>query len=550
MTMTMTMAAFNNLTNSINSFPIDISFRAVCYGKIEHTEWELKDNTPNTIKQILANPTYRKNLLEKFLLSFKPDELFINRTLHQGKKELETDKTLYNSSIGRYDGAVGVISKRNFEITTTELLKDDTKKKSRNRYYAIPESTDLIFKFNINLIISTKFDKEKPYFLSTLLLRNDIKFNESCVPANNDNIFDYLLVILFKHHLKKALIKGFYKTYRDFENNDYKIKGSIDINRYIKYNIWLEDGRMPYKYRENSYYNPLNQLILETYKVLKRKHAGVVRLNIDNNHEIHKALEMLSSINGKSNNNILQNNSKKITHPYYHEYEELRRICLIVLKGNSISPWNGKDNDSLQGFLFYVPDLWELFLEECFTKKLVDKNIRVLPQGGKEGIRVLSRTKKDKKYRLQTYPDFVFEKTDDNNKKKNKANTKRCILDAKFKDGWDGVANLSKTSGSFILDDYTKCIRDMNTVSAGYTGVIYPTMVPYPIENDNTVYFPDNNVEHKISKYNNKDTFWIFPVSIPEVNANTSFSAWQKIFADNIDIAMEAITAKIEAIQK
>ncbi|MBR1382543.1 MAG: hypothetical protein IJ555_01830 [Ruminococcus sp.] len=51
-----------------------------------------------------------------------------------------------------------------------------------------------------------------------------------------------------------------------------------------------------------------------------------------------------------------------ISHPYYTEYEDIRKICLSILRGEGVSVMSGS-GDEISGILYYIPDLWEEYLE-------------------------------------------------------------------------------------------------------------------------------------------------------------------------------------------
>lgn len=51
----------------------------------------------------------------------------------------------------------------------------------------------------------TKGTPGKPYFLSKMLLRDDIKFSDNNVPESEDELLDYLLLFRFRQQLREAL---------------------------------------------------------------------------------------------------------------------------------------------------------------------------------------------------------------------------------------------------------------------------------------------------------------------------------------------------------
>ena len=89
--------------------------------------------------------------------------------------------------------------------------------------------------------------------------------------------------------------------------------------------------------------------------------------------------------------------------------------------------------------------------------------------------------------------------------------------------------------GSLLLPDYDKCIRDMVSINANATGVIFPT--------NEAIDFGDNSFEnkgqnfeyvHEISARNKEDKFYTFPIFVPKTNSDRDrFEQWKKTFIDN-----------------
>ncbi|WP_416373936.1 5-methylcytosine restriction system specificity protein McrC [Mycoplasmopsis cynos] len=61
-----------------------------------------------------------------------------------------------------------------------------------------------------------------------------------------------------------------FRTYQRFEKNDDKLRGTIDVSKHIKQNMWMNSGLISYSYRENSIDNYTNHLIVKTYQYLKK----------------------------------------------------------------------------------------------------------------------------------------------------------------------------------------------------------------------------------------------------------------------------------------
>lgn len=111
---------------------------------------------------------------------------------------------------------------------------------------------------------------------------------------------------------------------------------------------------------------------------------------------------------------------------------------------------------------------------------------------------------------LTIRPDFVVFKREDNKP--------FAVFDAKFKLRWG--------KGEFDLDDYTKCIRDMNAFGTNITGVVFPST--------NTI---GNLVtKNNISKYNLEDIFVRLKILLPPIE-NHSYQSYSRMVDSNVSRA-------------
>ena len=514
---------------------IKVSIFAEAYEEISKVNISNNDLEQHIEKFINAN----KVLIVKNFLSKIPTEHQVNTS-----KELKDAKGAYsfitNFNGKEYFGGVVGIIEDVFEINLSDNTYSDGK--DIEDKYQIKN-----LNFEIRLQIRSKFDTEKPYFLATMLLRNKIELND-LVFGNEEDIYDYLLLFWYKTKILEAYQKGFYKTYRRFEENGYRLRGSINISQHIKLNIGQNNGKIAHIYRENTINNYLNHLIIVTYEHLKKKYPELVEQNIDNDLNIRCILEGIRNEIGYNTMGIqflIKNNQKTISHPYFIEYEDLREICLKILREEALSIWEvGKERT--KSILFYIPDLWELYLEDILKQ---DKELKndVYTQGGTpesdKQLKIFGEYNKteNKNFKKNIYPDFIF--FDEENP--------YFILDAKFKGRWK--ESIEGEIPDFCLDDYNKCIRDMNSINAHATGVIFPAN----IEQGNDVKYSDlKKLQHSISKYNQQDCFYTIPVYIPDTKNNLdevgilSYLDWKKEFDSNVSTTLKIIKEIITVEKK
>ena len=483
----------NNMIRNIRFYGRDYSpiERDLSRTQIDGFDWEL-------------NSEEKRNLLLCFLnvVSTKSTGLVIN---NKGGKSFELFTNLGDNKY-YFGGIVGVISAK------IHLYKSDIKETLE------ADELNNDFDVNITLQIQSRFDVDdnkdisNPYFLSTMLSSSDPALNNDFVPSNNeDYLFDFLLLFTFKIRLREACLKGYYRTYHRFENNDDHIKGSIDIARHIKLNMGLNNGKIAYSYRENSIDNYLNHLIVAAYSYFKKKYFRLVNSVFDSVAELKSIIEHLSDeikYPKYDLKTIITKNLNAISHPFYTEYEVLRKVCLRILRNEGASIFDGKSSEDVEGILFYIPDLWEKYLESF----LASSDYFLYPQRKIDLIDYDS----DYDFKQTTYPDYVF--TIDR-----KGNQPFMILDAKFKEKWSESV-FSKGSFSSVLEDYDKCIRDMNSIKGHATGVVFPT-------NDERALTSTEYIVHHISEYNKVDRFYTFSIYVPHSDGH--YRDWIKLFRNN-----------------
>ena len=322
--------------------------------------------------------------------------------------------------------------------------------------------------------IKSRFAKDDgaDYFLHYMLQKVfainlfDIKHS-----SNKENIFDFL-VYLFPYFLKKALAQGVFKKYQKNEYNDARVRGSIDFQRHIKYNIPFR-GNVAYNVKEHSHDNELTQLIRHTIEFIRTKKNSSHILNIDNETKecVNQIIMATSSYNLRERDKIISKNLRTMQHPYYSEYSILQKICLKILRHESIK--FGQEKDKVYGILFDGAWLWEEFL---FTilKDYGFKHPKNKDVSG--GFRMFRDTKSDDiddNYR-RLYPDFY---KDD------------FVIDAKYKHLESGVGRedlyqlvtymycKKATNGAYIYPCKDKNIKASKSQLVGYEGFI--SVVPF-----------------------------------------------------------------------
>ena len=317
---------------------------------------------------------------------------------------------------------------------------------------------------NTQVDIVSRFAKtdSEDYFLHYMLQRVfainlfDIKHT-----TNHQQVFDFLLY-LFPYFLKNALRQGLYKKYRRFEYNDTNVRGPIDVNRHIRENIPF-CGTVAYSTREQTYDNEVTELIRHTIEYIKTHPMGnnVLACDQETKNAVMAMMQATPSYNTRDRNRILNLNLRPVTHPYYSEYTALQKICVQILRNESIK--YGQDKDKIYGVLFDGAWLWEEYLNTIFSRAKLDIT-HAKNKTGEDGIAIYFNGRKN------YYPDFY----------KNTMNAETSfVLDAKYKclsnDVKDDGQDDEKTNTIAIgREDLFQMITYMHVMPARHCALLYP----------------------------------------------------------------------------
>ena len=103
-------------------------------------------------------------------------------------------------------------------------------------------------------------------------------------------------------------------------------------------------------------------------------------------------------------------------------------------------------------------------------------------------------------------------------------------------------------SKRYDAEDYTKCIRDMNSIKGNSSGVVFPMKEKsikgkFGEKPDEEIY-SDYYIKHKISKYNSYDNFYAFPILVPTTSNYKNYKEWNKKFRENLHRGINKIEEK------
>lgn len=320
-------------------------------------------------------------------------------------------------------------------------------------------------------------DNSQDFFLYYLLQKvfSINIFDLEHTQSKEDKVFDFLL-FLFPMMLKNALSQGLFKEYKTNNYDDARVKGSINISRFIRYDIPFK-GTVSYSTHERSFDNSMTQLIRHTIEHIKRHPFGSSILNKDAEmiENVNVIIQATPTYNQRNRIQVLNANRRPKVHPYFTKYRDLQQLCVHILRHDALK--YGKEKDKIHGILFDGAWLWEEYLNTIlkdidFThaeNKIKERGFRMFHDGNENEVVCRNNRK--------LYPDFY---------------KKNFILDAKYKHLNSGVGR----------EDLYQVVTYMYCSCAKHGGYIYP-------DEGNGVYR-----KHLLAGYNG--SIHLLPFKVPQ----------------------------------
>lgn len=272
---------------------------------------------------------------------------------------------------------------------------------------------------SVQIEVLSRFDQdENSFFLNYLLSRVfDFAQGVEAVSAWRSSLLDILLDIVFVRRLGEAAKAGLLRHYREFRNNDWNFKGSLDLARHIRENVPLMHG-IAYRKREIDLDVPVNRMILMAALTVNRRHPSLFERDGDAADALRQL--RMGVTEARDVRNVLAHRDcrEPVRHPFFREiWEPLRRIARMILEDEQWTLFHeGAEDEEVSGVVFDGSWLWEEYIATILTPEF-----RHCIRGGdktQKGLKLLEGGP------VRFYPDFYL-KTDEA--------SKRVVLDAKYK---------------------------------------------------------------------------------------------------------------------
>ena len=109
---------------------------------------------------------------------------------------------------------------------------------------------------------------------------NDIFLDDVSITGkdskNELDISKYIIYYMFVQNLEKAFLLGLPKSYRSIEHHEMKLKGKIDINKFIKYDIPFQ-GKISSVSREQKEIQEIIDVLYKAVKIIDKKNKAFLK---------------------------------------------------------------------------------------------------------------------------------------------------------------------------------------------------------------------------------------------------------------------------------
>ena len=262
---------------------------------------------------------------------------------------------------------------------------------------------------NVEINIKSRFSD---IFLTRMLnFANDIFLDDvSVLGKESKKDLDYskfIIYYMFIQKLEKAFLLGLPKSYVNVNHHEMKVKGKIDINRFIKYDIPFK-GKISSTSREQKEIQEIIDVLYKAITIIEKN-----KFDTKNISHIKTHLKQHKSSRYVSNQTISKAlKSKALQNPIFAPYKKVLEYAKLIIDANNLEEKKDGNKETF-GFLVNVAELFEIYLVKLLRLKIPDWEVI-----HEEQLDVYQNNF----FRRNMYPDIVMKK-----------GNKVMVFDAKYK---------------------------------------------------------------------------------------------------------------------
>lgn len=214
---------------------------------------------------------------------------------------------------------------------------------------------------------------------------NDVYLDDVDVFGERSNIPDFsrfILYYLFVQSLEKAYLLGLPRTYQSVQHHEMRLKGRLDINRFIKQDIPFV-GKIASVSRE----------LCEVQEIVDVLHKAVTLIERDGNAmtknitHIKPHLREAKSVEFVSKQTIKKaKDSKALLNPIFAPYKTVLRYAEYIIRLNALQESADASKDLYFGFLVNVAELFEIYVTKLLQRGFLEWTVSSPPIELYEGM--------------------------------------------------------------------------------------------------------------------------------------------------------------------
>jgi len=173
--------------------------------------------------------------------------------------------------------------------------------------------------------------------------------------------------------LEKAFLLGLPKSYRSVQHHEMKLKGRIDINRFIKHDIPFQ-GKISSVARERQEIQEIVDVLHKAVSIIDREEkSGKGAISTKNISHIKAHLKQHRSNQFVSNEQIQKAlSSKALQNPIFAPYKKVLEYAKLIINHDRLEEDYKKSNKETFGFLVNVAELFEIYITKLLQKEFPD----------------------------------------------------------------------------------------------------------------------------------------------------------------------------------
>lgn len=206
------------------------------------------------------------------------------------------------------------------------------------------------------------------FMMRMLNVVNDVFLDDassfSAKESKNLDFSKFIIYYLFVQKLEKAFLLGLPKAYRSIQHHEMKLKGKIDINRFINHDIPFQ-GKISSVSREQKEIQEVIDVLHKAVTAIDKNGESLTKniTHIKTHLKQHKSSQYVS-------NATIQKalTSKALQNPIFAPYKSVLEYAKLVIDGSNLEE-KTKGKDKTYGFLVNVAELFEIYITKLLQKE-------------------------------------------------------------------------------------------------------------------------------------------------------------------------------------